>query len=104
MKNYVTHNQENVPSNNTSLVGHIKVDYNKLVELFGYPDDGDGYKVDAEWSIMFFDGTIATIYNYKNGKNYLGKVGQRTKDMNHWNVGGHNEKALIYVESTLSNI
>ena len=54
-------------------------------------------KVDAEWESTFEDGTIATIYNYKNGLNYLGAEGKRTSEISMWNVGGYDERAVTLV-------
>ena len=52
----------------THLQGYIKCDYKTLIETFGKPDsECDGYKTDREWILKFGDGTVATIYNYKNG-------------------------------------
>lgn len=78
-------------ANMTSLQGYVKTTYAKLVECFGKPTcDGDGYKVDAEWIITFADGVVATIYNYKDGRNYCGEEGLAVEDITEWHVGGHN--------------
>lgn len=75
----------------TSLQGYINISYSKLVKIFGLPTStGDGYKVDAEWSIKFADGIVATIYNYKNGINYCGKNGTPVEHITNWNIGGYN--------------
>jgi len=67
-----------IEANGTHLQGNVGATYQELVEVFGEPIryDSDGTthmnnKTDAEWRISFEDGTIATIYNYKNGLNYL---------------------------------
>ena len=78
----------------TSLQGYITVPYQKLIETFGKPEEGDGYKVDAEWVIEFEDGTIATIYNWKNGKNYCGSSGLPVSRIEEWNVGGKDKDAV----------
>ena len=65
---FVTHNTNDVDINGTHLQGHINCSYDRLTELLGEPTEGDGYKVDAEWALQFDDGTIITIYNWKNGK------------------------------------
>jgi hypothetical protein len=90
-----------VDANGTSLMGEITCSYEKLRKLFGYPERGDGYKVDAEWSIKFEDGTIATIYNWKDGKNYNGAKGKNVEDITIWHIGGHNQKAFINVVKCL---
>ena len=94
---FITHNDETVDINGTCLQGFLNSDYQFLRELLGKPHDGDGYKVDWEWSIEFEDGTVATIYNWKSGPNSgydtLGP-GQITE----WTVGGFNQQALDNVK------
>ena len=80
----------------TFLQGYIKASYEQLVKTFGEPHDpdGDNYKTDVEWAFEFADGTIATLYNWKNGKNYLGEAeGLELNDIYEWNVGGNSDKA-----------
>ena len=81
----------------TSLQGYIKASYEQLLKAFGppNPDLCDNYKTDVEWAFEFADGTIATLYNWKNGHNYLGEAeGLELNDIYKWNVGGKNEKAV----------
>ena len=81
----------------TFLQGYIKASYEQLVKTFGEPHDpdGDNYKTDVEWAFEFADGTIATLYNWKNGKNYLGEAeGLELNDSYEWNVGGNSDKAV----------
>ena len=84
----------------TSLQGIIQIDYDALVKVFGEPHCDDGYKTDAEWGFDF-DGVIATIYNWKNGKNYCGTDGLETKDIVKWHIGGFNNKAVEVVKYKL---
>ena len=51
-------------------------------------------KTDVEWDIEFQDGTYLHIYNWKNGKNYLGDDGLEVDQITEWNVGGHSKKDL----------
>lgn len=81
----------------TSLMGEIDCSYYLLKRLFGNPCNGDGYKIDAQWCLRFPCGTIATIYNYKTGKNYNGKSGQATSRIRDWHIGGHDLKAVDLV-------
>ena len=91
---FITHNEDkDIKVCGTHLVGEIDADYMELVELFGEPTNGDGYKVDAEWTVKFKDGTIATIYNYKTGKNYNGAEGEETEKIRDWHIGGHDKNA-----------
>ena len=80
----------------TFLQGYIKASYEQLVKTFGEPHDpnGDNYKTDVEWAFEFADGTVATLYNWKNGKNYLGAEGLELNDIYECHVGGFSEKAV----------
>ena len=88
--------------NGTSLQGYVNVTYAQLKRVFGQEHStGDGYKVDAEWMLKFEDGTVATIYNYKAGKNYCGETGKAKTKITDWHVGGRNPRALALVEAVL---
>ena len=88
--------------NGTCLQGYIDADYKTLCKVFGKEDsDGDGYKTDAEWCLQFSDGVVATIYNYKDGKNYNGAVGLAKSKITDWHVGGHSARAVANVEAML---
>lgn len=86
--NYATHNDQEVDIDGTHFMGYVRASYDELVSLFGQPTDSDGYKVDAEWHVLFRDGAVATIYNWKNGRNYLGEDGTPVQRITEWNVGG----------------
>jgi hypothetical protein len=91
--------------NGTSLRGGIRTTYAQLVAVFGQPEvfteeNSDG-KIDVEWAIAFDNGTVATIYNWKNGKNYCGADGQEVVDITDWNVGGNRYDAALLVEEAL---
>lgn len=86
----------------SSLQGYIDCDYATLKKVFGKEhSDGDGYKVDAEWALKFSDGTYATIYNYKDGKNYCGKSGLAKTKITDWHVGGQSARAVACVEAAI---
>ena len=87
----------------TSLQGYIKASYEQLLKAFGppNPDLCDNYKTDVEWAFEFADGTIATLYNWKNGKNYLGEEGSELKDMFTWNIGGRSERAVTKIKEQI---
>jgi len=83
--------------NGTSLQGYIDVSYKELVRIFGKPNaKGDCYKIDAEWGIQTSFG-VATIYNYKNGKNYMGDEGMEVEEITEWHIGGHNKETAGYI-------
>jgi hypothetical protein len=90
-------------ANGTSLQGYIDADYDTLVGLFSEPDTSEGYKTDAEWIIKFEDGAVATIYDYKTGKNYNGKEGLPAPRNRDWHIGGFSKLAYQHVKDTLNS-
>lgn len=91
-------------ANGTSLKGYVQVNYIDLEEAFGQPTEGDGYKIDAEWVLVGEDGTVATIYNWKNGYNYCGNAGMALWDIHNWHIGGHSQAAVELVYEALGMI
>ena len=86
---FYTHNDIEIDINGTSLRGYLEVSYKDLVRKLGRPSNHfDDYKSDAQWLVRWDDGDKATIYNWKNGKNYCGSEGLNTEDITRWNVGG----------------
>lgn len=86
----------------TSRVGVIYTDYDKLVAVFGEPNGPtDGDKVDAQW-LGKIDGHVFTIYNYKDGKNYLGDEGEPVERITDWHVGGRSYAAYNAVDRYLT--
>lgn len=87
----------------THLQGHIDTTYENIVSVLGKQHhNGDDYKTDAEWNIKFEDGTIATLYNWKNGKNYCRDEGLDIEDITEWNIGGHSPRARDLLFSLLN--
>ncbi len=103
MIKYKTHNDDiKLDINGTHLITCIDVSYKKLKRVFGKPiKNPDGYKVDAQWIIKFEDGTLATVYNYKSGKSYLGKEGEPVTKIRDWHIGGVKDEAKINVLEAL---
>jgi len=99
---FQTHNDTDVDVNMTSLCGYVHTGYDRLVDKFGKPTDGDGYKTDAEWNILFEDGKVATIYNWKNGENYCGVEGLETSMITEWHIGGHDFEVVERVNKIIS--
>lgn len=99
--NYTTHNQGFVYIEGSHLIGTITAKYQELVDLFGQPHGSDGYKSDAEWNVRFEDGTVAAIYNWKDGKNYCGEQGIPTEQITHWHIGGVSSAATDRVQIAL---
>lgn len=98
---FKTHNDTEININGTCLQGEVQATYAELCDLFGSHHDGDGYKVDAEWYVQFDDGTIATIYNWKNGKNYEGENGLSLEQIDSWHIGGDSTQAETNVQIAL---
>ena len=92
--NFETHNDKEINSAGTSLQGELMLKYSDIKKVFGEPHGSDGYKSDAEWEIEFENGVVATIYNYKDGKNYNGKSGIPKSKITNWHIGGLDEKAV----------
>jgi len=104
---FITHNDEHVNVNGTHLQGYIKTDYSKLRAMLGEQrvvggQLFDGHKTDWSWDIEFEDGTVATVYNWKNGPNY-GYQGVTPDDVTEWHVGGHTPQALGNVQRLLDS-
>ena len=82
-----------------SLQGYMDISFDEIEEILGKPNmEGDPYKVDAEWGIRFKGtGEVATIYNYKTGRRYLGDEGLDVRDIRDWHIGGHSKKIVARV-------
>ena len=75
----------------TCLRGYLKATYQELITAFGEPDRiCDEYKVDVMWHIIV-NGHPITIYNWKNGKHYLGDDGEDVENMTEWHIGGRKD-------------
>ena len=72
----------------TSLQGYMTAYYHQLVEVFGEPEYG-GDKTTVEWCLDFEDGTVATIYDWKEYETPTGKY--------RWHIGGKNYDAVSAV-------
>lgn len=77
--------------NMTSLQGYMQAYYHQLVEVFGEPEGG-GDKTTVEWCLEFEDGTVATIYDWKEYETPMGKY--------NWHIGGRSQKAVDRVMQT----
>jgi hypothetical protein len=102
--NYVTHNERESLANETSgssLVGTIDASYKEICSLFGKPIRHEEGKVDAMWVVKFSDDTVASIYNWKDGKAYLGEQGLSVNKIKQWHVGGRISSAQTLVQIAL---
>lgn len=91
----------------SSFRGYVDTTYDKLVEVFGpgllNPDED---KVQVEWGIRFVDGTVATIYDWKEGPGYR-KDPVKYQNVTHWHIGGlrnDHPKAVHQVHEALGLI
>lgn len=98
MKNY---NDLHGQRTGTSFKGYVLATYSDLIETFGEPtSNGDECKVDVEWILQTPHGT-ATIYNYKDGKAYLGENGLIVEQICEWHVGGKKNESYDWVKNRL---
>lgn len=82
--------------NGSSLRGYISTTHAALVETFGAPSfEGEGDKVTCEWVIVFDDGTVATIYDWKQ---YELGTPYHTYD---WHIGGFDVDAVERVHAAM---
>jgi hypothetical protein len=79
----------------THLVGYVETTFDELVKTFGEPHhtESDDGKITAEWGLEFPDGTIATIYDWKEEETPLGKYD--------WHIGGRTDYAVVFVKLAL---
>ena len=75
--------------NGTHLQGYMEAYYHQLVEVFGEPEGG-GDKTTVEWCLSFEDGTVATIYDWKEYDTPTG--------LYHWHIGGRSNLAVARVQ------
>lgn len=75
--------------NGTHLQGYVVATYADLVKVFGEPEGG-GDKTTVEWALQFEDGTVATIYDWK-------EYSTPTYAYD-WHVGGMSKRAVALVE------
>ena len=67
--------------------------YEDIVRVYGKPILNREYgKVDVHW-IVETDAGLATIYNYKDGKAYLGDEGLDYRDIKSWSIGAKSDDA-----------
>jgi hypothetical protein len=101
---YETHNDIDIDTNGTSFQGEISTTFENLLKIFGTPmGASDDNKVDVEWNIMFNDGVVATIYNWKNGPVSMGEKGTNPVDIKTWHIGGKTISAVWDTEQLLED-
>lgn len=105
MKNFI--NSDETKIDGSHGLGSIVTTYQKLVDTFGketFDWSGD-LKSECYWTLLFNDGTIATIYDWKSNKRYCGDIKGISKDDNiNWNIGGFSSKAVELVQRELDKL
>lgn len=79
--------------NGTHLQGYVGTTFAKLQDLLG-EGLGGGDKTTQEWCIEFSDGTVATIYDWKEYNTPTGHYD--------WHVGGTEKRAVQLVKRLLA--
>lgn len=93
---YVTHNEKKIVDLFSSYKGEMSISYAELVKKFGEPKVVNSGKIDVCWDIEFENGIKASIYNWKNGKNYVKDfvLENNTK----WTIGAQKSEALTLIK------
>lgn len=90
----------------TSRQGTAPFPYDRIVEVFGEPDETSWDEDSAfTWSIIFADGTVASLYDYKESSLYderLPSPEQMKRDFLGWHIGGKGWPAVDLVIRALS--
>tara|TARA_A100001011_G_scaffold396794_1_gene495834 strand:- start:2562 stop:2918 length:357 start_codon:yes stop_codon:yes gene_type:complete len=95
-------NCDTINVNGSCLQGYVNATYDELVSKLGSPGPSfDGYKSDAEWHIEFEDGSVATIYNWKDGFNYCGENGTPIENIKEWHIGGNTKSVEGWVNDLI---
>lgn len=76
-------------ANMTSLQGYMPARYEELVAVFGEPEGG-GDKTTVEWVVKFEDGTVATIYDWKEYETPMYEYD--------WHIGGKSKRAVALIQ------
>ncbi len=89
-----THEDLDINIDNTHLQDCLDISFDDLVTCFGIPMIGNCSAVRVEWKILFEDGVVATIYDWKQ----VVPVNSNRR----WNVGGHDKRAVERVIDTIA--
>lgn len=88
----------------TRFIKEIQCSYADILFTIGSETlvGGDGYKTDGEWVIETPAG-IATIYNWKDGKNYCDEAGEEIENIQVWHIGGQSDAVARYITKLIFN-
>jgi hypothetical protein len=75
----------------------VGTNYTRLVEVFGNPTEGPNANIDdkvtCEWCLEFEDGTMATIYDWKEWNTPMSE--------HRWHIGGKSFAAVERIYEAL---
>lgn len=90
-----------ISSSGTSLTGYIEAPLQKIIDKFEDPQIFRSGKVRYEWVIQFYDGTIATIYDYKDLSPDYNDRELQPEDSYQWHIGSKKDRGFELVINTL---
>ena len=83
-----------------SLQNYMVTSYDKLLENFGKPIYGDGFKVSTQWVFKSKLGQVVTLYDWKVTnlfeKSGLSVTNFRSLPYYEWHVGAHTKEAADF--------
>ena len=82
------------PLGGTWRQGFLTATYQDLVAVFGEPEQQYDEKVQVEWCLTFTDGTVATIYDYRDCS--------YPESITNWHIGGRCEDAVARVMEAMA--
>jgi len=87
----------------TCYQGEVIIPYSELCKTFGAPErwEEPGDKIDAQWILQSPRGHVVSIYNYKDGFNYLRKDGMSVEQIDTWHIGGKKKCIILEVYQAL---
>lgn len=77
------------------LLGTLTVTYHTLCRVLGSPDEGDGHRVQVRWALIFEDGLVATIYDWRRAPRPPATIVD-------WQVGGKDATVFARVQRLLA--
>jgi hypothetical protein len=83
-----------------TFLGTINASHRELVDAFGKPQPGDGYKIEAAWQVELIPGCFVEISNYKTSRSYDSK-NPTIKRLREWNIHGTDSDAIEWVKGML---
>ena len=94
----------------TYFQGYVQTPFSALVAAFGTPGPGDDDgKITYRWLIVFADGTVATVYDWKVSSRFRGPEGITPRELRSaasfsWTIGGHTKLAIWRIRQALAKV